>query len=499
MIPAMGLRVRGRLRPRPLHNAALLTAASFAAKGCGLLMLLVSTAVLGKHGFGDYTAVMSFVGVFAVATDPGLTTLAVRDIAQQPDLLPRYLGNVLSLRLLLSLLTAAACIALSAAFAAGLNFDGTVRLGIIIWALALVPNAVTTSASIVFQATERMATLSLLTTLTALLTAALGSISLLLGGRLIVYVLVMALVNTAISIAAAILAGRRATVRPRLEVSWWPSLLRIALPFATLTLLNVLYSRADALLVIAIKGNGDAGLYGVAYRFVDTLLALAISPFNAAILPAFNRIAAGSRAELHRLVVSGIRIMLVISVPVAVAATAYPHALLLVFKPEYREAAPALQWLAWSFPCFMVLSILYNALYAVHRAGEVARTFGVALVFNVALNLLLIPHYSYFASAALTTASEALNVGLAGWAVYRTIGPLHARAAALKVGLAGLGMYSVTWALHGLPPLPGLAIGLPLSLVVYLAVLRITGALGAAERGILARVPLAGRYIGYLV
>ncbi len=90
-------------------------------------------------------------------------------------------------------------------------------------------------------------------------------------------------------------------------------------------------------------------------------------------------------------------------------------------------------------------------------------------------------------------------MGLAGWAVYRTIGPLQARAAALKVGLAGLGMYSVTWALHGLPPLPGLAIGLPLGLVVYLAVLRITGTLGAAERGILARVTLAGRYIGYLV
>jgi len=499
MIPALGLRVRTRLKPRPLHNAALLTAASFAAKGFGMLTLLVSTAVLGKHGFGDYTAVMSFVGVFAVATDLGLTTLAVRDIAQKPELLPRYLGNVLSLRLMLSLLTVAVCIILSTIFALRLNFNETVRLGIIIWALALIPGAVTGAMSIVFQATERMATLSLLTTLTAFLTAVLGSLSLLLGGRLIVYVLVMALVNTAISIAAVILAGRRTAVRPRLDISWWPSLVRVALPFATLTLLNVLYSRADTLMVISLKGNGDAGLYGVAYRYVDTLLALAISPFNAAVLPAFNRIAAESRAELHRLVVAGIRIMLAISVPVAVAATAYPHVLLLIFKPEYREAAPALQWLAWSFPCFMVLSILYNALYAVNRAGDVARTFGVALVFNVVLNLLLIPHYSYFASAALTTASEALNVALAGWAVYRHIGPLQAQAVTVKVALAGLAMYGVTWALQGLPQIPGMAIGLPLGLVAYLAVLRVTAAFGANERDILARVPLAGRYIGYVV
>src|SRR5262249_59556043 len=104
MFPAMGLRVRSRLKPRPLHNAALLTAASFAAKGCGLLMLLVSTAVLGKRGFGDYTAVMSFVALFAVATDPGLTTLAVRDVAQDPTRLPHYVGNILSLRIGLSVL-----------------------------------------------------------------------------------------------------------------------------------------------------------------------------------------------------------------------------------------------------------------------------------------------------------------------------------------------------------------------------------------------------------
>jgi O-antigen/teichoic acid export membrane protein len=462
-------------------------------------MLLVSTAVLGKHGFGDYTAVMSFVALFAVATDPGLTTLAVRDVAQDLPRLPRYVGNILSLRIGLSVLTIAACVALSTVFAQSLGFNGTVRLGIIIWSLALLPNAITTTTSIVFQATERMATLSLLMTLTALLTAALGSLSLLLGGRLIVYLLVIALVNTGISVAAVILARRRTMVRPLLDVDWWPSLLRIALPFATLTLLNVLYSRADTLLVIAIKGSGDAGLYGVAYRLVDTLLALAISPINAAILPAFNRIAAGSRAELHRLVVSGIRIMLAISVPVAVAASAYPHVLLLVFKPEYREAAAALQWLAWSFPCFMVLAILYNALYAINRADEVARTFGVALVFNVALNLLLIPRYSYVASAALTTASEALNVALVGWAVYRHVGPLGARAALLKVAMAGLAMYAVTWASRGLPPLFSLAIGLPLGLAVYLATLRLTATLGDAERDILAPLPLVGRYAGWLV
>ena len=43
--------------PRPLHNAALLTAASRAAKGCGFVLLLVAARVPGKDGFGEYSQV----------------------------------------------------------------------------------------------------------------------------------------------------------------------------------------------------------------------------------------------------------------------------------------------------------------------------------------------------------------------------------------------------------------------------------------------------------
>ena len=116
--------------PRPLHNAALLTAASLAAKGCGFVLLLVAARVLGKDGFGEYSQVMAFVGLFAVATDLGLSTLAVRDVAQERALLPRYVGNVLALRLLLGLLAAVACITLAVA----LRYNTAVCAGIVLWA-----------------------------------------------------------------------------------------------------------------------------------------------------------------------------------------------------------------------------------------------------------------------------------------------------------------------------------------------------------------------------
>jgi peptidoglycan biosynthesis protein MviN/MurJ (putative lipid II flippase) len=124
----------------------------------------------------------------------------------------------------------------------------------------------------------------------------------------------------------------------------------------------------------------------------------------------------------------------------------------------------------------------------------VAAILGVTLVFNVGLNLLLIPHYSYFASAALTTASEALNVALAICAVRRHVGPLAAWPVAARVALAALAMALVTWALRPL----GLVAGLPAGVLTYLATIRLLRTLGAPEHAILARVPLAGRYARWL-
>ncbi len=485
--------------PRPLQNTAWLALASLAAKGCGFLLLLVATRKLGKDGFGDYNTALAFVALFAVTTDLGLSTLAVRDVAQDHTQLTRYVGNLLVLRLVLSLAAAAVCIGLvlTPGVARG---DDTVRLGTVIWALGMVPIAMVGTVGVVFQSLERLATLSALTAATAALTSLLGCAILLFGGTAIPLLVTAMAVNVVMAVVALVLAARVTPLHPRADLSWWPSLLRTALPFAVLTLLNVLYSRADAVLVFQIKGKDAAGLYGLTYRLVDTLLVVAISPFNAAALPAFNRIAARSADDLRRLVLSGLRITLVVGVPVAVAVTAYaPTILTVVSGGDYLAAVPALRWLAWSFPCFTVLAILYNAIYAAHRAGAMAVIFGLTLVFNVALNLILIPRYGYFASAALTTASEALNVALAGWVVARhVVNPLAVWPAVAKTAVAAAAMGAVLWLLMPLGPVAGLVVGLPAGGIVYLAAVRALRIFDAPERAILSRLPLAGRYARWL-
>ncbi len=489
-------------RPSPLRNTALLSLAALGAKGCGFLLFLVALPYLGPDGYGSYNVVLAFVGLFAVLTDPGLTTLVVRDVSADRSLLPRYASHLLTLRLVLAVAVAAVCIGVS--FVPGLLQGAYVQKGVLIWALALIPIALTGVATTLFQAVERLTVVSILTAVAAASTALLGIVALLLGADPVMLLVVAAVANTGVAVAALLLARRVVVLRPRIEAATQFALLRTAAPFAALTLLNVLYSRADTVLVDHFRGAVAAAFYGVAYRLVDTLLVVVVAPFNAAALPAFSRIAVRSRADLQTTVLSGLRISVAIGAPLAVAATAYAReALLFVSRSkdyDYTGATAALQWLAWSFPCFTVLAILYNALYAVDRGRALTTIFGVTLVFNVGLNLIFIPLYSFNAAAALTTFSELLNVLLAGLFVARyVVDPLQAWPALLKVAGASTVMAGLLWTLRLAGPVVGSPfVALPLAGLAYLAALRLLQTFGPRERAVLARLPLVGRWARWL-
>src|SRR5205823_10660894 len=102
-----------------------------------------------------------------------------------------------------------------------------------------------------------------------------------------------------------------------------------------------------------------------AYRVLDILVIIFVASINIAALPAFNRVVTESREALARLVRSSITLILAFGVPVALFGTFYaPEALHVLGGRSYMVAAPAMAILIWAFPCFLVLSILYNTLYS---------------------------------------------------------------------------------------------------------------------------------------
>ena len=65
----------------------------------GVVTVGLASRYLGLEGFGALTLAMSIVAFVALLTDLGLSTMAAREIARQPEREREILGNVLALGL----------------------------------------------------------------------------------------------------------------------------------------------------------------------------------------------------------------------------------------------------------------------------------------------------------------------------------------------------------------------------------------------------------------
>ncbi|MCY4525676.1 MAG: polysaccharide biosynthesis C-terminal domain-containing protein, partial [Anaerolineaceae bacterium] len=246
--------------------------------------------------------------------------------------------------------------------------------------------------------------------------------------------------------------------------------------------LATIFFQVDVLIIEAIHGARMLGLYSVAYKWVA---ALNIIPafFTQALLPVMSRQAQEDRETLKRTCVLGIKLLLILALPLAALFTALAWALtsLLGGMQYLPDGAIATQLMIWSIPVGWVNSFLQYALIALDLQRRITRAFLLAVGFNVVANLLLVPTYGYQAAALTTIASEVILLLPFVWLLQRSLGPLPWRDILWRPTLA-TALLLLT--LAGLWPLSA-ALALLVGCVLYVLLLWWLQPLTAQERGLL--------------
>jgi O-antigen/teichoic acid export membrane protein len=174
-----------------------------------------------------------------------------------------------------------------------------------------------------------------------------------------------------------------------------------------LVALEILFRIGTTMLALS-KPSADVGQYGAAYRLLETSLFVTWS-VNAAVLPVLSRLSLQSRPSVGFVFGRALKLVLAISVPMAVGAAVLAEPLITtLYGDEYRPAATALALLAPAIMLFPVSSLSSALLYSQHRQRVVAYAYGAVVVQNIATNLVLIPRFSYNGAAASTALSEVL-------------------------------------------------------------------------------------------
>jgi O-antigen/teichoic acid export membrane protein len=359
---------------------------------------------LGAQQYGTFVAVTAAAAIVAPFVGNGCGSLMIKHVAHDKTRLPESLGNLLLVTLVSGLLLYAllvpACLVL---------LPRTISPSVIIMILAsdvlVVPFV--NVAAVAFWSLERLgwtAALNAFVTLTRL--SGIVVIVLMQRPTLIAWSITYLITAVVCSVVALGCVLRFLGV-PKLGLQRIKSELLEGFYFSASLSAQSIYNDIDKTMLARLGTLEAVGIYGAAYRLID----VAFVPVNAllsAAYPGFFRSGRGGiRASMHygrRLLKRILPYSLFISAAILVAAPVVPW----VLGRQYAQVTEALRWLA-ILPLLKTLHyfIADSLTGAGYQGRRTLVQIGVA-VFNILINLWIIPAHGWRGAAWSSIASDGL-------------------------------------------------------------------------------------------
>jgi O-antigen/teichoic acid export membrane protein len=426
--------------------------------------MMLALRILTPQGAGQYYFVVNVIVYTDILINFGLNTYLQREIAKARAQGNRYLANAILFRILISLVAApllALFVVLWPLLSQALSsFGGSATAEMLdvsqIWALALfaaglLPANVSAALTALFQANERMEQPAAVTIVSTIIKAGLGTAALLAGWGIVGLGGVSILTNLVTLLILLVLTVRHFFVpRPMLSVPLLREMAQESWPLMVNNLLSMGFFKADVLLLKAIKGDIVLGLYSsVAYKVIDAINIIP-SSFTFALFPMMSRYAQASREAAFRAYKLAVRLLIIVSLPLAMILTtlAFPLARLIGGSGYMPDSAIALQLMIWSIPVGFVNSVTHYLLIALGRQRPLMTTFAIGLAANVIANTLLIPTWSYRASAVIHIVSELVLLVAFYALLRRDLPPVPWAGLLWRPAVAGVLMGSTGWLLY---------------------------------------------------
>lgn len=416
-------------------NSGVLLIGQLVTYTLGFFLILYTARYLGPEKFGTLSLALAITGIFSIFTDLGLSTITVRDIACNKKLTEKYAGNILALKIVLSLITFGIIVIIINL----IGYSQDVNFIIYLMMISVILNSFWLFLSSIFQAHEKMEFQSLASILNTLILFILTLIAIYYSLDIVMFAVIY-IISNLITLIYMILIYSRIFKFPKLKIDkdFWKLIIIVALPLSVASLFNTIGFRVDSVLLSIIKGNTAVGFYTAPYRLMEALLFVP-AVFTSAIYPALSKFHISSNESLIKSYEKSFKYLFIISLPVAVGTTILANELIMtIYGSEYTSSIIALQILIWGIP-FMFLSYFSGTLLtAINKQNLLFKITGISMALNIILNLIFIPFFSYVASSVITVMTSILAFTLNFYFISRVISKINVQKLVLKPILASL-------------------------------------------------------------
>ena len=383
---------------------------------CGFIWTILMARYLGVSEYGIVGFAISLTGILSILFDLGIGIHSVRHIATDYDSAPKYLGNAIPLKSIFSVIGFIVILIIVILMKAD-------RITIIITMLFAIEQIIKKFVELMnatFQAFEEGKYQGIGNTILNIL--------------LLIFILItiftdLGIYGIAISyILANVLALiyeyyalKKYITQPKYEIdtTFCKRVTIAAIPFAVSAILYSIYYSIDMVMLTNMVGNYATGIYNATYKLIS-VLTLFYTVYTAVIFPVMSKFYKNDEKMLLISFEKSIKYLMLAIIPFAVATMFYSTDIInLIYGHEYDAASSVLSILIWTV-CLLFISGACNTLLnASYKEVTVTKIYAVAAVFNIVLNLFMIPALSYNGAAITTVLSDILIVLIQAYVIYK--------------------------------------------------------------------------------
>lgn len=378
-------------------NTSFITGASVLQKVFSFIYFTLVARTIGVEATGQYTFALAFTTVFVIFIDLGFAQVLIREGAKQKDKLQTYFSNILFVKIFAGILTYTTLWFITS----NSEYSAVTQTLILISGVTMLFDSLHLSNYAVLRAQENLRYEAFGLIGSQGLTLLIGSFFLWYGAPLpllMLAFLIPSVCNVAYSFFVLI---KRYNIYPipTYNVTVLSPLIKMMIPFAVAAIFARLYSYADTLILAHMAGESAVGLYSVPYKITYAFQFIPLA-LGAALYPKFSYSFEHDRENIPKLLRQSIQYLFLCVVPITVGlGVLAPTIIPFIYTDAYTGSVLTLQilltGLVFSFLTFP-LGALLNACNKQHiQTGIIA----CALIFNITLNIILIPTYSIIGAA----------------------------------------------------------------------------------------------------
>ncbi len=369
--------------------------------------------IVGAEDYGLYFSLFNFSVILNILLDLGITNFNNREIAQNNQLLKKYLSNIVSLKFLLAFGYAFVC--LIAALIIGYN---NVQLHLLFF---LIFNQFLISFNLYLRSNisglHFFRTDSILSVLDRSLMILICSALLFtnwFGGKFSIEWFVYAQTAAyllSVLITFFVLLSYSGSFKIRFDIRFFWVFLRKSYPYALLILLMAFYNRIDSVLIERLlpdDGKMQAGIYAQAFRLLDAFAMFGML-FAGLLLPIFSKMLK-QKDDVSQLAQFSFLLIIVPAILFAIIANTYSTEIMqLLYHEHVALSAPILGILMIGFTGISTTYIFGTLLTANGSMMQLNLMAASGMILNIILNLIFIPRFAALGAAWISMITQILT------------------------------------------------------------------------------------------